>query len=231
MSTKAVKLKTAEDARLNIFLAQTYLVMSLGFIVTGLVATATSNNLELLLRISLNPWISFGLFIIQIAVVVLLSSAVMRMSSVVAGLFFILYAALTGLTLSSIFLVYTEEQIASVFWITAGTFFLISIFTFLFKLKLGSFGSVIFMLLLGWTIAWSASWLFPLSTFNWALTYIGIALFVGLTAYDTQRIREIGKKVSTHPARGGLVIIGALTLYLDFINLFLLILRTSRRRS
>ena len=148
-----------------------------------------------------------------------------------AGLFFILYAALTGLTISSIFLVYTEEQISSMFWITAATFFFISIFTFIFKLKLGSFGAVMFMLLLGWTIAWAASWLFPLSTFNWALTYIGIALFVGLTAYDTQRLREIGKQVATHPARGGLVVIAALTLYLDFINLFLLILKTSRRRS
>jgi FtsH-binding integral membrane protein len=231
MSATVAQKKLAEEGKLNTFLAQTYLVMSLGFVVTGLVASATSNNLELILRISLNPWISFGLFIVQVAVVALLSAAVMRMSPLVAGLFFFLYAALTGLTLSSIFLVYTEEQIASVFWITAGTFFLISIFTFLFKLKLGSFGAVIFMLLLGWTIAWTASWLFPLSTFNWALTYIGIALFVGLTAYDTQRIREIGKKVGTHPARGGLVIIGALTLYLDFINLFLLILRASRRQS
>ena len=231
MSTKAAQLKTADEAKINTFLAQTYLVMALGLVVTGLVASATSNNLELILRISLNPWISFGLFIIQIAVVVLLSAAAIKMSPVVAGLFFILYSALTGLTLSSIFLVYTEEQIASVFWITAGTFFLISIITFLFKLKLGSFGAVIFMLLLGWTLAWTISWLFPLSTFNWALTYIGIALFVGLTAYDTQRLREIGKQVGTHPARGGLVIIGALTLYLDFINLFLLILRTSRRRS
>ena len=231
MSTKAAQLKTADDTRINTFLAQTYLLMSLGFVVTGLVARATSNNLELLLRISINPWISFGLFIVQIAVVALLSSAVMRMSPLTAGLFFLLYASLTGLTLSSIFLVYTEEQIASVFWITAGTFFLISIFTFLFKLRLGSFGAVIFMLLLGWTIAWTFSWLFPLSTFNWALTYIGIALFVGLTAYDTQRLREIGKQVGTHPAKGGLVVIGALTLYLDFINLFLLILRTSRRRS
>jgi len=231
MSTKAAKLRTTEEARLNTFLAQTYLVMSLGLVVTGLVASATSNNLELILRISLNPWISFGLFIVQIAVVVLLSAAAIKMSPVVAGLFFILYSALTGLTLSSIFLVYTEEQIASVFWITAGTFFLISIFTFLFKLKLGSFGAVMFMLLLGWTLAWSVSWLFPLSTFNWALTYIGIALFVGLTAYDTARLREIGKQVGTHPARGGLAVIGALELYLDFINLFLLILRTSRRES
>ena len=86
------------------------------------------------------------------------------------------------------------------FWITAATLFLISIFTFIFKLKLGSFGAVLLMLLLGWTIAWSFSRFFPFSTFNWCLTYIGIALFVGLTAYDTQRIWEIGKQVGTHPA-------------------------------
>jgi len=231
MNTEAVKLNDYEEAKINTFLAQTYLVMALGFVVTGLVATATSNNLELLLQISLNPWISFGLFIIQVAVVTMLSAAATRISPIAAGFFFFLYAALTGLTLSSIFLVYTEQEIASVFWITAGTFFLISMVALLFKIRLRSYGAVIFMLLSGWTIAWTVSWLFPLSTFNWALTYIGIALFVGLTAYDIQRIQEIGKEAETQSAKGGLVMIGALTLYLDFINLFLLILRTSRRRS
>jgi FtsH-binding integral membrane protein len=90
-------------------------------------------------------------------------------------------------------------------------------------------GGVLFMLLLGWTIAWMFSWLFPYSTFNWALTYIGIALFVGLTAYDTKRLKEIGVQLDTHPAAGGLAVLGALTLYLDFINLFLLILRARNR--
>ena len=83
------------------------------------------------------------------------------------------------------------------------------------------------MLLLGWTIAWIFSWFFP--GLNMLLTYIGIALFVGLTAYDTQKLKQIGQELDTHPARGGLVVMGALNLYLDFINLFLLILRASRR--
>jgi hypothetical protein len=82
------------------------------------------------------------------------------------------------------------------------------------------------MLLLGWTIAWFFSWLFPFSNINWLLTFLGIALFVGLTAHDTQRLKEIGAR----PGGNGLAVLGALTLYLDFINLFLLMLRASRRR-
>ena len=104
MSTKATQLNSSAETKLNSFLAQTYLVMALGFVVTGLVASATSNNLELILRISLNPWIAFGLFIVQITVVAMLSAAVKRLSSIAAFFFFLLYAALTGLTFSSIFL-------------------------------------------------------------------------------------------------------------------------------
>jgi FtsH-binding integral membrane protein len=95
-------------------------------------------------------------------------------------------------------------------------------------------GHFLFMLLLGWTLAWMASWFFswfvgPLTTANWALNYIGIAIFVGLTAWDTQQLKLIGQRVGDSPAAGGLVIIGALKLYLDYINLFLLILRASSR--
>ena len=229
LNTQTAQPAAISQARINTFLAQTYLLMSFGLLITGIVASLISNNLNFVLRLSTNPWMAFGLFIIQIAVVVSLSAAALRLSPSVAGLLFILYAALTGLTLSSIFLVYTEEQIASVFWISAGTFFVTSLFGILLKRDLSSYGNVILMLLLGWTIAWIASWFFPFSNFNWGLTYIGIALFVGLTAYDAQRLKHIGQQMDKHPARGGLVVIGALTLYLDFINLFLLILRASSR--
>jgi FtsH-binding integral membrane protein len=229
LKTETARPAAISEVRLNSFLAQTYLLMSFGLLITGIVSSLTSNNLNFLLRLNTNPWIAFGLFIIQVAVVVGLSAAALRLSPAVAGLLFIFYAALTGLTISAIFLVYTQEQIASVFWISAGTFFLTSLFGMLFKRDLSTYGNVIFMLLLGWTIAWMFSWLFPFSSLNWGLTFIGIALFVGLTAYDAQRLKQIGQQMDTHPARGGLVVIGALTLYLDFINLFLLILRTSRR--
>lgn len=218
------------EERINRFLAQVYLLMAFGLLVTGLVSLWVSTNLRLLWRLNANPWIAFGLFIVQIAIVAALSVAVMRMSPAAAALLFFLYSGLTGLTISSIFLVYTEELIAQVFWITAGTFFVTSLVGLILKRDLSSASSVLFMLLLGWIIVWAFSWLFPWSNFNWFLNFAGIALFVGLTAWDTQRLKQIGQKLDSHPARGGLAVLGALALYLDFINLFLLILRASSRQ-
>jgi len=218
--------RPVSETRINTFLAQVYLVMALGLAVTGFVASWTSNNIALMLR-TMTPGFAFGLFIVQIILVVALSAAVMRLSPVIAFLLFLAYSALTGLTFASLFIVYTESEIAQVFWITAGVFFLTSILGIVLKRDLSSTGYVLFMLLLGWSIGWIFSWFFP--GMNMLLTYVGIALFVGLTAYDTQRLKEMGNKLDTHPARGGLIVIGALTLYLDFINLFLLLLRASRR--
>jgi hypothetical protein len=226
---QATAVAPVSQVRINRFLAQVYLIMALGLVITGLMATWTSNDLARMVNLALRPGIAFGLFIIQIIIVVGLSAAAMRMNPGVAFILFLLYSALTGVTISSIFLVYTEEQIGQVFWITAGTFFVTSMAGLLLKRDMSTAGGVLFMLLLGWTIAWMFSWLFPYSTFNWALTYIGIALFVGLTAYDTKRLKEIGVQLDTHPAAGGLAVLGALTLYLDFINLFLLILRARNR--
>jgi hypothetical protein len=203
--------------------------MTVGLAVTGLVSVWVSQQLELLLRISMNPWIAFGLFIVQIGIVAWLSASVGRMSAGIAALLFLLYSALTGLTISTIFLIYTQEQIAQVFWLTAGTFLVTGLFGLLFKRDLSAAGNILFMLLCGWTLAWMFSWFFPYSNFNWGLTYIGIALFVGLTAWDVQQLKMLGQQIGSHPARGGLVVVGALKLYLDFINLFLLILRASRR--
>ncbi len=225
----AATIKPATKVAVNRFLAHVYLLMSLGLVVTALVAAWVSTNQRLLLRVAADPWFAFGLFIVQILIVVALGTAVMRMSPAVAGLIFFLYSGLTGLTISSIFLVYSQASIAYVFWITAGTFFVTSLFGLLFKRDLSASGNVLFMLLLGWTIAWSFSWLFSLSDVNWLLTFLGIALFVGLTAYDTQRLKALGAQLGSHPAGGGLAVLGALTLYLDFINLFLLLLRTRRR--
>lgn len=221
---------TVSETRVNRFIAQVYLVMALGLVVTALVSTWVSTNLNLLLRINTNPWIAFGLFIIQIVIVVALSGAVMRMNPGVAALLFFVYSALTGLTISAIFLIYSDQQIATVFWITAGTFLVTSLVGFVIQIDLGKAGGVLFMLLLGWVLAWMFSlFFFPNSTFNWTLNFLGIALFVGLTAYDTAVLKQMGQQLDSHPARGGLIILGALKLYLDFINLFLLILRASRR--
>lgn len=228
--TQAVRAGSVSESRVQSFIAQTYLLMAIGLLVTAIVSTWVTTNLQLLWKISTNPWIAFGLFIIQIVIVVALSAKVMDMSPGAAALLFFLYAALTGLTISSIFLVYSNESIASVFWITAGTFLVSSLAGFVLKIDLAKTGGIMFMLLVGWSLAWLFSLLFaPSSSFNWTLNFIGIALFVGLTAWDAASIKQMAQQLDKHPARGGLIVIGALKLYLDFINLFLLILRAANR--
>jgi FtsH-binding integral membrane protein len=214
---------------INRFLAQVYLVMTLGMVITALVAGRIAENLPLLIRVATNPWLAWGLFIIQILVVVVLTARVMTFSTAVSMLLFLAYAALTGVTLSTMFLLYSQEQITSVFWFSAGMFLLVALYGLLTGRDLSGAGSFLFMALAGWLLIWIFSWFFPFSNFNWFLNFVGIAIFAGLTAHDNQRLKVMGAQVENHPARGGLVVVGALALYLDFINLFLLLLRASSR--
>jgi FtsH-binding integral membrane protein len=218
--------RPVSETRINTFLAKVYLLMALGLAITGFVALWASQNVALVLRTSM-PGFAFGLFILQIVLVVVLSGAVMKMSPGVALVLFLFYSALTGVTFASLFVVYAETQIAQVFWVTAGVFFLTSMVGLILKKDMSSAGGILFMLLIGWTIGWIFSWFFP--SINLLLTYLGIALFVGLTAWDTQRLKQIGQQMEDGRMRSGFVVIGALTLYLDFINLFLLLLRASNR--
>ncbi len=229
--TSAIQTSTVSDARVARFMAQVYLLMAAGLVITALVSTWVSANLGVLWRISTNPWIAWGLFLIQVVIVLVLSAAVMRLKPGVAALLFFIYAALTGLTFSVIFLIFSQQQIASVFWITAGTFLVTSIIGFVIKIDLAKTGGILFMLLCGWSLAWIFSLIFwPDSNFNWTLNFFGIALFVGLTAWDTAKLKAMAQQLDDHPARGGLMVLGALNLYLDFINLFLLLLMRSSSR-
>jgi len=232
---QAAAVKPVSEARINTFLAQVYLLMFVGLAVTGVMSLWVSENLRFQTRLLTNPWVGWGLFILQIIVVAALAARAMSMSTGAAAVLFLLYAALTGVTLSSIFLLYSNEQIYSVFFITSATFLVTSVVGLVIKKDMSGSGHFLFMLLTGWILAWTASWLFQwlfrvdFSTVNWALNYIGIAIFVGLTAWDTQQLKKIGQQIGSHPARGGLVVIGALKMYLDYINLFLLLLRASNR--
>lgn len=224
----------ASEARINTFLAQVYLLMFVGLAVTGLVSLWVSESLRFQYTLFTTAWLGWGLLILQIIVVVILGARVMTMSPGAAALLFLLYAALVGLSLSSIFLLYSQEQIYSVFFITSATFLVTSVLGLVIKKDMSGAGHFLFMLLTGWILAWMASWLFswlftPLNNLNWALNYIGIAIFVGLTAWDTQQLKKVGQQIGQSSARGGLVVIGALKLYLDYINLFLLMLRASNR--
>lgn len=220
----------ASEVKVNSFLAKVYLLMFVGLAVTGAISLWVSENLQFQYRLFTEPWLGWGLLILQIIVVVFLSARVMSMSPGASALLFLFYAALVGLSLSSIFLLYSQEQIYSVFFLTSGTFLVSGLVGLLIKRDMSGAGNFLFMLLAGWALAWFISWLFPLNNLNWALNYLGIAIFVGLTAWDTQQLKKIGQQVGSHPAGGGLVVIGALKLYLDYINLFLLMLRASGRR-
>jgi FtsH-binding integral membrane protein len=217
------------EARVNRFLAQVYGIMFLGLLVTALVSTWLSRDLMRLINIASSPWLVFGLFLVQIMLVVALSRSVGTMKAGAAFVIFLAYAALTGVTLSTIFLYYANDLIYQVFWITAATFLITSVVALVLKLDLSKAGPILFMLLLGWIIAWTFTIFFPNGAVSNTLNFVGIALFVGLTAWDTQRLKKLGEELDTHPARNGIAVVGALMLYLDFINLFLLILRASRR--
>jgi FtsH-binding integral membrane protein len=222
---------TATSAvRFNRFLTLVYLVMAAGMAITAWVATSVSTNPDLIKRILFDPWFAFGLFLIQIILVVWLSAAVMRMSTGLATLLFLFYSALTGLTLSSIFIYYSQSTIAYTFWVTAGMFLFGSIIGFFIKGDLSGVGRFLMLALLGWLFGWIFVWIFPRAAgFNQAMNFTGILLFAGLTVWDTNRLKQLSTQLEGKQGMGGLVVIGALALYLDFINLFLLLLRTSRR--
>lgn len=227
---QAKTMRAVSEVRFNRFLALVYLVMAAGMTITALVATSVSSNEEFMKRILYNPWFAFGLFMLQIIVVVWLSAAVMRMSPGVAFLLFLFYSALTGLVLSTIFIYYSQTVIAYTFWVTAGMFLLGSVVGFFIKGDLSNLGRFLMLALLGWLFGWIFVIFFPTSAgLNQAMNFTGILLFAGLTVWDTNRLKQISTELEGKQGMGGLVVIGALALYLDFINLFLLILRTSRR--
>jgi hypothetical protein len=217
---------TAYEGEIQLVFSQVYLLMTLGLVVTAVVAAWVSTSPSLLRLIYSNPWVPLGLFVVQIIMVIALTAAIARLSTGVAVGLFLAYAALLGVTLSFIFLAYTDASIATTFFITAGTFGVMSIFGFVTKRDLTKLGSLLLMLLIGFLLGSLLNMFLRSEAIYWILTYVGIAIFVGLIAYDTQKIKRMAASgFATGRQRGGIVVMGALALYLDFINLFLLLLR------
>ena len=205
--------------------------MTLGLAITGLTAlfVADSNLIEVIFSGSFPFWI---LLIAELALVWYLSSRIMKLSMPVATAAFAVYSLLNGVTLSPIFLVYTGESIASTFFITAGTFAAMAIFGYTTKRDLSSMGSYLMMGLIGLIIASVVNIFVGSSLLMWVVSYLGVLIFVGLTAYDTQRIKEIiAQSIGDEEQTKKVALIGALNLYLDFINLFLYLLRLFGRRN
>jgi hypothetical protein len=228
--SQAKTLPATSELHFNVFLALVYMVMAAGMLITAWFATFVSSNPDLMKRILVDPWFAFGLFMLQIIVVVWLSAAVSRMSPGVAMVLFLLYSALTGVSLSSIFIYYSKSTITYTFWVAAGMFFFGSLVGFFIKGELSGVGRFLMLILLGWLFGWIFVLVFPQSQgLNQAMNFTGILLFAGLTVWDTQRLKQISSQMDRQKGMGGLVIIGALALYLDFINMFLMLLRASRR--
>lgn len=213
------------------FIRRVYNWMGLGLATTALVALFTASNPSVLGLVFGNPLVFFGLIIAEFGLVIGLSAAINRIEASTAVLMFFIYSALNGLTLSFIFMAYTRASIASTFFITAGTFGAMSLYGYTTRRDLTSFGSFLFMGLIGVVLASVVNMFLHSESVYWVVTYIGVIVFVGLAAYDTQRIKAMAYQshMDGEMARKG-AIIGALQLYLDFVNLFLFLLRIFGRR-
>ena len=205
----------------------TYRWMTLGLATTGLVALAVAHSPAAVDALIGNRILFYVLLFAQLGLVFALSATATRVSTAVASLMFFGYAALTGVTFSTLFLVYTASSIAGTFFVTAGAFAGLSAFGTLTKRDLSAVGRFGLFALIGIILASLANMFFHSSGLQWMITLVGIVLFAGLTAYDTQRLKEIFVRGE---ASANLPIVGALTLYLDFINMFLFLLRIFGRR-
>jgi len=208
--------------RQNSLVRQVYTWMGLGLAITAILAMVTVATPGMLQAIVGNRMVFYGLMIGELALVFILSGAINRLSATAATLLFLGYSALNGLTLSVIFVVYTADSIASTFAVTAAMFGAMSVYGYVTKKDLTSWGSFLFMGLIGIVIASLVNIFMQSSAVSWVVSGIGVIVFTGLTAYDTWKIKELAAagEEGRKPA-----IIGALTLYLDFINLFLMLLR------
>ncbi|AJC66002.1 MULTISPECIES: Bax inhibitor-1/YccA family protein [Dickeya] len=212
---------------LQTYMAQVYGWMTCGLLLTAFVSWYAANTPAVLQLVFSSKITFYGLVIAQLGLVFVLSGMVHRLSGSVATTLFMLYSALTGLTLSSIFIVYSGESIASTFVITAGMFGAMSLYGYVTKRDLTGLGSMLFMALIGILLATLVNFWLKSEGLQLAITYIGVLVFVGLTAYDTQKLKNIGEELSVDDKDNfrKYSIMGALTLYLDFINLFLMLLR------
>lgn len=211
---------------------QVYLWMASGLFVTAGIAWVVSGSFFMTLIARL-PILFYGALIAEFLLVIALTAGINRLSTTVALAMFFVYAALNGVTMSLIFLLYTATSIAATFAVTAGLFAIMSLLAYSTGLDLARFRSLFLMGLLGLILGSVVNLFFGNTLLYWALTYVGIALFLGLTAYDTQRIRrqaEVALQTGQSAALERLGLMGALSLYLDFINLFLLVVRVLGRR-
>lgn len=232
MSYAPYSTSPTEALNLQAVMTRVYAWMTAGLLATGAIAFFVANTGLAAILIS-SPIIYFGLFIVELIIVFVLASRIEKMSAGMATGMFMGYSLLNGLTLSLIFLVYTTESIASTFMITGVTFGVMSLYGYTTKQDLSKIGNILFMALIGFLIASVVNIFLRSEALYWIVTYAGILIFVGLTAWDTQKIKRMSMNIASNDEVNiqRLAILGALMLYLDFINLFLLLLRVLGNRD
>jgi len=231
MNSDVMALNAAELEERS-FIMKVYKWMGFGLLLTALAAYWAASSDSFMYMLAENSMIFYGLILGELGLVIFLSARIQKMSAEAAAGSFIIYSILNGVTLSLILLMYTGESIASTFLSTALTFGAMSAFGYFTKRDLTTMGSYLYMALIGLIIASVINMFWANSTMYWIISYVGILIFVGLTAYDTQKIKKIGATVNMDDTQTTqkLAIMGALALYLDFINLFLMLLRVAGNR-
>ncbi len=224
----------AAVTQINRVLRRVYAWMTGGLAITAVVSLAVASSENLIAALLGNTLLLILLVVAELGLVIYLSTRILKMSLQNASILFMLFAALNGITLAPIFLIYTSVSIATTFFITAGTFGLLSIWAMSTKRDLSRWGHYLFFALIGIIIASLVNIFLRSSTFDLIISAIGVLLFMGLTAFDTQRIARWASgadpNISKNESVAKLAIVGALKLYLDFINLFLFLLRFLGRR-
>ena len=217
----------ASKAAQSTLLRSVYVWMTLALVITGFMSMYVAQSYQLVSFIFGNKLALWGMLIAELAVVFYLSARINSISFTKATVMFIIYSILNGATLASIFLVYTMSSIASTFFVAAGTFGVMALYGYVTKSDLTRIGNICLMALIGLIIATLVSMFWQNSMLQMIITYAGVILFVGLTAYDSQKIKRLltadGIEVTEETQK--IALLGALTLYLDFINLFLYLLR------
>ena len=206
-------------------MSKVYLWMTLALVVTGMTAYYVASSPAILYAIVSNQIAFWGLFIGELVLVFVLSSRIMSLSFVTASLMFVIYSIMNGVFFSFILLAYTEQSIATTFLITAGTFGAMSLFGFVTKRDLSAMGRILFMLLIGLIIATVVNIFMKAEGLTLILNYAGVVIFVGLTAYDTQSIKQMLQEHGDKEGAEKIALLGSLSLYLDLINLFIYLLR------
>lgn len=209
----------------NKVMRRVYVKMLVAMLVTAATSMYVSSNEAILQLIFGNSFVTIGLVISQIAVVLVLSGRLNKLSITSATLLFYPYSVLTGVVFSSILLLYTASSVGMTFLITAGVFAAMSIYGFTTSNDLTKFGSIMFMALIGLIICSVVNIFLKSSGMEWIISLAGVAIFIGLTAWDTQKIKNAAMYATDGTSAEKLATFGALSLYLDFVNLFLYLLR------